>query len=153
MNNHDITIVQIENDVTVYGLRHPTNDTKQSKAIPMLSKKYYEQSNQNPKQSFPFYVISKDYDESTTEFDLFIAGSNAFEGAAEILIPKGSYAIITIKPKFKYLWGLAIGEAKMFFYTKWLPNSRYKGLNMEYELHTIKSTEKNPTIDLYFAIS
>ncbi|MGJ0848469.1 hypothetical protein ACR77J_17400 [Tissierella praeacuta] len=51
------------------------------------------------------------------------------------------------------LWGLAVGEAKRCFYTKWSPQSDYDAQNLEYEYHTYKSVGKNPTVDIVFAIT
>lgn len=152
MKNPEIKIVQTKEDKTIYGLTVATSDKNQSKDIPKLSEKFYSQSHQDVDKTFPFYVLSKDYNEQTQEFQLFIAGSKDFEGSSKIVLPKGAYAVMTIKPKFKFLWGLAIGQAKSFFYRQWLPQSQYTGLNMEYEYHTEKSVSSHPTIDLYFAI-
>jgi len=69
------------------------------------------------------------------------------------IISKGKYAKITIKPKFGFLWGLSIGEAKRYFYTDWIKSSNYMPLNMEYEYHTEKNIGKNPTVDIIFSIS
>lgn len=44
-------------------------------------------------------------------------------------------------------------EAKKYFYTQWLPQSKYEAKNMEYEFHTEKSIGKHPTVDIIFAIS
>ncbi len=152
MKNPEIKIVQMEDDVMIYGLTVKSSDKGQSKDIPKLSDKFYTQSKQEANKLFPFYVLSKDYNEQTQEFQLFIAGPKDFEGSSKIVLPKGSYAIMTIKPKLNFIWGLAIGQAKTFFYRQWLPQSQYTGLNMEYECHTEKSVSRHPTIDLYFAI-
>ena len=58
-----------------------------------------------------------------------------------------------VKPQFGMLWGLAVGEAKRCFYTKWSPQSDYDAQNLEYEYHTYKSVGKNPTVDIVFAIT
>ena len=42
--------------------------------------------------------------------------------------------------------------AKRYFYQKWLPQSPYGTLNMEYELHTEKSIRSHPSMDLFFAV-
>ena len=51
-----------------------------------------------------------------------------------------------------YTYDMAVGEAKRYFYTKWLPGSGYAARNLEYELHTEKSVGKAPSIDLLFAV-
>ena len=68
------------------------------------------------------------------------------------VLPASEYAKITVKPKLGFLWGASIGEAKQYFYTKWLPTSSFEALNLEYEYHTERSTEKQPAIDIIFAI-
>ena len=68
-------------------------------------------------------------------------------------LPAGNYAKITVKPKMGFLWGASIGEAKRYFYIKWLLENPYKALNMEYEYHTEKTIGKSPTMDIIFAIS
>ena len=55
-------------------------------------------------------------------------------------------------PRLGFLWGAAIGAAKRYFYQKWLPQSPYGTLNMEYELHTEKSIRSHPSMDLFFAV-
>ncbi|SHM22696.1 hypothetical protein SAMN02746066_01255 [Anaerosporobacter mobilis DSM 15930] len=152
MKADEITIVQMKKDTTIYGLTLKSSDHRQSKDISKLSTEFYFKSNQESEKTFPFYILSKDYNESTKEFQLFVAGVTPFEGSSQMTLPKGYYAVMTIKPKFKFFWGITIGQAKTFFYRKWLPCSEYTGLNMEYEYHTQRSVTNQPTIDLYFAI-
>ena len=54
--------------------------------------------------------------------------------------------------KFDFFCGASIGEAKRYFYTKWLSESPFEALNMEYEYHTEESVRKHPTITIVFAI-
>ncbi len=51
---------------------------------------------------------------------LFIGSMDTNEKLKQIKIQKGEYARITIKPKLGFIWGLSIGEAKCYFYTKWI---------------------------------
>ena len=101
---------------------------------------------------FPYFVLSRNYNELSKDFEMFVGGTIDKKGLESLIIPNGEYARITIKPKLGFLWGLAIGEAKRYFYTKWLPKSRYSALNMEYEYHTEKSDGKSPEIDIFFAV-
>ena len=136
MSKIDFTIVENTEDKTVFGLYRQSNDKKQTKDIPALSKKYYEAVNRNSGDVIPLFVVSKDYDKDTKDFQLFI-GSLIVNGCLEtLIIPKGLYGKVTIKPKMGFMWGLSIGEAKRAFYTDWLPKSYYTPLNMEYEYHT-----------------
>lgn len=100
----------------------------------------------------PFFVLTKDYDKATRSFDLFVGSNELHAQLGECTLPAGIYGKVVVKPKLGFLWGLAIGEAKRYFYAQWLPASDYDALNMEYELHTEQSVQKKPEIALYFAI-
>lgn len=73
-------------------------------------------------------------------------------GLEALTLPAGIYARMTVCPWLKCLWGPAIGAAKRFFYTRWLPGSFYGAMNMEYEHHTEKSIGRHPEIELFFAV-
>ena len=146
------TVLEINEDIEVYGLRQKSNDKTQSKDIPSLSKKYYAVVEKGRGEVIPFFVVSKDYDENTRDFSLFIGGFHANENLKTLTIPKGLFIKTTIKPKMGFLWGLLIGRAKRTFYTDWLLKSDYTALNMEYEYHTETSMSKNPQIDILFAV-
>ena len=138
-------------EIVIYGLSKFSNDKTISKDIMELSEKYKNIIGKD--LITPYFVLSKNYDENTKDFELFIGSIFDNKKLEQIKIPKGKYAKITIKPKMKFMWGLSIGGAKRYFYTEWIKNSEYKPLNMEYEYHTEKSIGKNPTIDLIFFIS
>lgn len=57
-----------------------------------------------------------------------------------------------MRPKLGILGGPAVGEAKRWFYTRWLPQSPYEAVNLEYELHTDKTVGKHPSVGLLFAL-
>ena len=138
-------------EIKIYGFSKKSNDKSMAKDINELSVKFYSIIKEKP--TIPFFILSKNYNVITKDFDLFIGSiceNNTFE---QYIISEGKYAKITIKPKFGFLWGLSIGETKRYFYKKWLKNSKYKALNMEYEYHTEKSISKKPTIDIIFSIS
>jgi len=146
------TVLEINEDIEVYGLRQKSNDKTQSKDIPSLSEKYYAVVEKGRGEVIPFFVVSKDYDENTRDFSLFIGGFHANENLKTLTIPKGLFIKTTIKPKMGFLWGLLIGKVKRTFYTDWLLKSDYTALNMEYEYHTEASMGKNPQIDILFAV-
>ena len=100
----------------------------------------------------PFFVLSRNYNEQSHDFELFIGSVIDKDGLESYILPANEYAKITVKPKLGFLWGVSIREAKQYFYTKWLPTSSLEALNLEYEYHTEKSTKKQPTIDIIFAI-
>lgn len=146
------TVIITKPPRTVYGLWIASSDKTIAKDIPALSKKYYGVVGKSSGSVLPFFVLSKNYNESTGKFDLFIGGEMAYESLDEYVLPEGTYGKIAVKPKLGFVWGLAVGEAKRHFYTKWIPSSNYEALNMEYEYHTEKSMGKKPEIDLLFAI-
>lgn len=135
----------------LYGLRMQSNDRTQHHDIPALSKRFYDESGTSPGSVLPFYVVSKDYHRDTGDFVLFI-GSVAKCGPERETIPAGCYARLTVRPRFRFLWGFSVGKAKRWFYTRWLPSSNYEAINLEYELHTKKTIEKHPAAELFFAI-
>ncbi len=148
----DVTIITQPEERAIYGVWGKSSDKTVSKDIPALSKEYYGIVGKEPGLVLPFFVLSKDYAKDTGRFDLLIGGENEKAGLTKFHLPAGIYGKISVKPKLKLLWGLAVGEAKRFFYIKWLPASEYEAVNMEYELHTEKSIAKNPEVDLLFAI-
>ncbi|MFR1872696.1 MAG: AraC family transcriptional regulator, partial [Coprococcus sp.] len=100
----------------------------------------------------PYFVLTQNYNEQSRDFELFIGSAIDKSGLESYVLSAGEYAKITVKPKLGFLWGASIGEAKQYFYTKWLPKSSFEALNLEYEYHTERSKEKQPTIDIIFAI-
>lgn len=152
MRKFKIAVQQYER-IPLYGLWMDSSDRTIAKDIPSLSKQYHAVVGKAEDSIMPFYVLSKDYDEATGKFRLFIGSDSLVFGLEEFILEEGRYAKIIIRPKFGFLWGLAIGEAKRYFYTRWLPESGFKARNMEYEHHTEKSVGKGATVDLIFAIS
>jgi len=148
----DFVIIENKEDIPVFGLCQKSNDRTQAKDIPAISKRYYEAVSKASGEVIPFFVVSKDYNESTKDFQLFVGGVIEKDNLETYVIPKGIYGKVTIKPKVGFMWGLSIGEAKRAFYTAWLPKSNYTALNMEYEYHTEISKGKNPQIDILFSV-
>jgi hypothetical protein len=152
MRQIEFAVIDVSKDTLVYVVGQKSNDRTQAKDISALAKKYREAVGKNSGVVVPLFVISKDYDENTKDFHLFIGGLNKNESLEAFVIPKGLYGKTTIKPRFGFMWGLSIGDAKRAFYTQWLPKSNYTALNIEYEHHTEISTEKKPQIEILFAV-
>jgi len=129
MANLKVEILEIE-EKSIYGLWLQSNDKAVSQDINTLSMKYYNVVSCSKGTVLPYFVLSRNYDEKTRNFEMFIGST----------------------PKLGFVWGAAIGEAKRYFYTKWLPASSYQALNLEYEYHTEVSKSKHPTVDIIFAI-
>lgn len=127
-----------------------------------LGKKYttFKKTHSIPdlKAPWAFVAYSRDFDEATKSWE-YIMGDvvtnldSIPEGLKGYEIPRGKYAIFTIKAKFKFLWGLEIGRMKRYIFSQWLPNSRFKAAGSDFEYHDERSTGKNPGIDLYLAIA
>ena len=100
----------------------------------------------------PFFVLSRNYDGRNGSFELFVGGALEKDELEQAFLPPGEYAGMTVRPRLGFLWGAAIGAAKRYFYQKWLPQSPYGTLNMEYELHTEKSIRSHPSMVLFFAV-
>lgn len=145
----DVNIINVEERI-IYGLSKNSNDRTMSKDINELSKKYRTINISD--NVLPYFVLSKNYDAKTGNFELFVGSSVNDDRLSKLVLPAGKYAVITIKPKLGFLWGLSIGEAKRYFYTKWVKENNINGKNLEYEYHTEKSIQKKPTIDIIFAI-
>ena len=152
MSKLSFVVVENNEDTVVFGMCQKSNDKSQAKDISAVSKKYYEAVGMRSGEVIPFFVISRDYNENTKDFQLFAGGLIENTSLETFIIPKGIYGKITVKPKMGFAWGLSIGEAKRAFYTDWLPKSKYSSLKMEYEYHTGVSIGKNPRIDILFAV-
>ena len=148
----DVTVIE-RPDKEIYGLWGKSSDKTIAKDIPRLSKQYYDTIGEKPERVLPFFVASKDYDEQTGEFDLFVGGEIECEKLTAYELPCGYYGKVVVKPKMGFVWSMAIGEAKRYVYTKWVLSSEYKALNMEYERHTEKSIGKKPEIEMFFALA
>ena len=137
----------------LYGLWKKSNDKTAAKDIDALSAAYRTAAGAQGNEVLPFFVLSKNYNEETRDFELFIGSVAEKDGLEALTLPAGLYAKMTVRPRLKFLWGPAIGAAKQYFYSKWLPASPYQALNMEYEYHTEKSTGRKPEIEMRFAVA
>lgn len=152
MANLEVTLETMEAR-EIHGLWVKSGDRTVSKDIPRLSGEFYQAAGKKAGEVLPFYVLSRNYDPRTGAFELLIAGDSAAPALASFTLEAGVYARITVRPKLGFLWGPAVGEAKRYFYTKWLPESGCAARNLEYELHTEKSVGRAPSVDLLFAVS
>lgn len=146
--------VQVEErgERIVHGLWTSSSDRTISSDIASLSKAYHATVGLPEGDVLPYVVLSRNYDEGAGSFELFVGGAVEASGVERFAIPAGRYASVTIGPKLGFLWGPAVGEAKRYVYTRWLPASGYVALNLEYEYHTERSVGKRPTVDILFAL-
>ena len=89
MSRLDFTVVENEYDRVVLGLRQKSNDKTQAKDIPSLSKRFYEVVSKGSGEVIPFFVISKDYSESTRDFHFLSAGLLKMINSKHLLSQKG----------------------------------------------------------------
>ncbi|MCC8171277.1 MAG: GyrI-like domain-containing protein [Parabacteroides sp.] len=137
----------------LYGVRSPGNDKTMAAGIRRLSAAYRTVTSSRKGAVWPFFVLTRNYDPQTRNFELFIGSDTPAAGLEAMQLPAGEYAKITVRPVWGFFWGAAIGRAKRYFYTEWLPQSPYRSLNLEYECHTAeKSAGRHPSVDILFAI-
>lgn len=151
MNDTPVRISS-QKEQNIFGLGMKASDKTISSDIRALSRHYHAAVGKPPGSVLPYYVLTQNYDEQSKDFNLFIGSMLPNDRLTSIVLPEGNYATITIKPWLGILWGMAIGSAKRYFYTRWLPASPWRPLNMEYEFHSEKSLMKHPSIELMFAV-
>lgn len=152
MGNRQVGLV-IRPAETLYGLWRASSDRAAAQDIPALSAAYHQTLQVEAGSVLPFFVLSRNYVKETGGFELFIGGLAEAPGLARLELPPGPYGKMTVRPLLGFAWGPAIGRAKRFFYTQWLPGQPYRPLNLEFELHTEKSAGKRPAVDILFALA
>lgn len=148
---YSVSVEQVE-EREVFGKSVSSNDRTVARDIDQLAKMHGEVLGTPAGGVVPLFVVSRDYDPSTGDFELFVGGMAESDGLERFVIPAGTYARIEIASVFAFMWGVAVGRAKRWLYTRWLPSSGFEALNLEYEYHTQKSLGKHPQVDLMFAV-
>ena len=100
----------------------------------------------------PYFVLSRNYNKQSHDFELFIGNVIDKSGLESRVLSANEYAKITVKPKLGFLWGASIGEAKRYFYGKWLLENPYEALNIKYEHHTEKAIGKHRSLILFLQL-
>ena len=124
MSGLEVNLEYIEQQ-TIYGLWQKSNDKTISRDIKALSKQYHAVVSMPEGKVLPYFVLSRNYNEQSRDFELFIGSMIDKSSLESYVLSAGEYAKITVKPKLGFLWGASIGEAKQYFYTKWLPKSSF----------------------------
>ena len=157
-------IIDLDQPIKIVGMAVDTDVKNIYRDVPRLGKRFvnYKKENEIPNKKHPwvFTAVSKDFDEDRQTFtyiigDVVTSFADIPTGLITFEIPALTYAVFPIRPKNRLGWGIAIGAAKKFVYTNWLPNSGYQsaGLIDDFEYHNERSISKrNPEIDLYVAI-
>lgn len=155
-------IIKLEAPIKMVGVSMKTSMKSIYKDAATLGKEYQKVKTSIPNKKTPwaFVAISKDIsnDKSSWEYlvgDVVTSFENVPDNLIAFEIPVNTYAVFTIRPKFNFLWGPAIGLTKKNIYTKWLPNSKYESddsIAGDFEYHDERSLGKRPSIDLYVPI-
>lgn len=136
----------------LYGVQATVCHRTLAREISTLSAQYTALSKREPRRALPFYVVSCNDSADAESFELFLGSTTPHAGLERFAPAAFPCASLTVRPKLGFLWGAAIGEAKRWFYTRWLPASEYLPLQLEYELHTEKTLGKSPSLELRFAL-
>ena len=136
----------------LHGFHAETTAQEMRKAIPELSTRDHKALEKTVRSVLPLYVITRDYDPASGRQILFFGGEVPHDALEVLEMPGAPYARVLVKPKFSVFWAPAIAAAKKWFYEEWLPASGYESLNIEFELHSERSMEKNPVLELFFAL-
>ncbi len=162
--NQGPRIVDLDGPIKIVGLSIQTDSKNVYKQVPALGKEFHELKNEkgipNPKKPWGFAAVSKDFDKDKGTWKYIIGDMvTSFDGVPSEFetyeIPAIKYAVITIRPKNKFLWGLTISQTKKYIYKKWMPEAGYRpaGIIDDFEYHDERSfREKGAEIDLYIAI-
>lgn len=157
-------IVKLDSPIKMVGVSKRTGAKTIYKDAVLLGKAYQKIKAQNiirnKKEPRAFVAVSKDFSNDNSSWDYLMGDvvtsfSNVPEGLTTFDIPSGTYAVFTIRPKFRFLWGSAIGLTKRYIFTKWLPNSKYdsdQDVVGDFEYHDQRSVSRNPSIELFVPV-
>ncbi|WP_242845419.1 GyrI-like domain-containing protein [Clostridium sporogenes] len=108
MASLNVEIVELKEKV-VYGLWKQSNDKTISNDIDTLSEEYYNTICSTKEMVLPYIVLSRNYDETSKDFEMFIGSTIENNGLKSFTLPAGKYAKVTIKPKLG-LFGVLLLE-------------------------------------------
>ncbi|MDY4949192.1 MAG: GyrI-like domain-containing protein [Clostridium cadaveris] len=156
---YEIEVIEIKEDMFSVGFMITSDEKSIMNDGADIQKKFYEKKAhiQNGCDPWGITVITYPKDKSG-KFKYFIGNKvENSEGNDEfntVTIPKGLYAIITVKYKNSVMWNVDVANARRFFCDKWLPKSEYKASNefIDMEYYDRRCKNYSPTIDLYFPI-
>jgi hypothetical protein len=102
MPSLEVNIEYIEQQ-TIYGLWQKSNDKTISKDIKALSKQYHAVVSMPKGKVLPYFVLSRNYNEQSRDFELFIGSVNDKNSLESYVLPASEYAKITVKPKLGFV--------------------------------------------------
>lgn len=156
-------IVKLNEPIKLIGIEVQTDDKSIYKDAGRITKRFNEIKSRNPvpdlKQPWARLYVSKDYNAEARTFKYIVGDvvtqiDSIPEGLNYYEVPASVYAVFTIKPKSRLVWGITMGRMKRYIFTEWLPVSGYEasGIIDDFELHDERSLGKSPQIDLYVAL-
>ncbi len=151
MGKYLVNVVEETESLNLFGFWKTSSNDRKNHNLDDLLQKYFSKIGKKGMQKFPYFIISN-HDEKTQESKLFVGGFTQHAGLDTAVLAKGRYAIILVKPRLKTFWHEAIHKTKDYFYTEWLPHSKYVSLQTHYEYHNMKTIASSPQMEIGFAI-
>jgi len=162
-DKYEPEIVKLNEPIKLIGIEVQTDDKSIYKDAGRITKRFNEINSRNPvpdlKQPWARLYVSKDYNAEARTFKYIVGDvvtqiDSIPEGLNYYEVPASVYAVFTIKPKSRLVWGITMGRMKRYIFTEWLPVSGYEasGIIDDFELHDERSLGKSPQIDLYVAL-
>lgn len=154
-------MVMLSNPIEAVGLMMTTSMKGIYKDVPNILKRYMALKEKHgiPQQRLPWEYVSLSKNFSGDKTWEYFTGHVVDrpeaipEAFASFKIPAGKYAVFSVRPKFKFMLGVAIGKTKKFIYKDWLPASGFEFAGHEFEYNNEKMFNENPHyIDLYIAV-
>lgn len=157
-------IVDLPAPILIVGMSVETSLRRIYRDVPALGRRYHDFKRKQPipnkKEPWAFAAVTWGHNERTGTMSYMMGDVvTRIETLPSYLqaftIPASKYAVFPIRPKNRLGWPFAIGDAKRYIYTVWMPKSGYEpgGVLDDFEYHDERSTRrKDPEIDLYVAV-
>lgn len=155
-------IVSLDKPITVLGLTMKTGMKSVFQDVTKVLKQYmsYKEKYGIPNQKVPWEYISLSSNFSDDQTWDYFTGhvvnriTESPEQFTAFEVPAGRYAVFSVRPRFKFMLGVAIGKTKKYIYDVWLPKSGYEFAGYEFEYNDEKMFQEHPHfIDLYIAVN
>lgn len=157
-------IIRLEEPIKIVGLAIQTGTKTVYKDVPELGKKFHSLKKskglKHRKMPWGFAAVTKDFDQKQGTWTYIIGDvvTSLKDQPAEFVtfeIPAGTYAVFTVRPKNRLVWGWTITQVKNYAYTQWLPGSDYTAAGDidDFEYNDERSMRlRDAEIDLYISV-
>ncbi len=164
IEGYEPRIVDLPEPILIVGMSVETNLRSIYRDVPALGRRYRnykrEHTLPNKKEPWAFAAVTWGHNERTGTMSYMMGDVvTRIETLPSYLqaftIPAIKYAVFPIRPKNRFGWPIAIGDAKRYIYTEWMPKSAFEpaGILDDFEYHDERSARrKDPEVDLYVAI-